>query len=89
MLKALDLPVHRHLYCVQLCTEKLMTEFMDIECPKTSHTITRWLLLYPSLSEMLEMYKDLQSCFTSIDKPPFLLNCFFKILLSELYLRQK
>ena len=58
-------------------TEELKTycEFVDMEYQKLlSHSVTRWLSLYPGLSRMLQMYPALQSYFMSIDRPPVVLK---------------
>jgi len=48
---------------------------VDIEYQKLlSHS--QWLLLYPSLPRMLQMYPDSHSYFMSIDKPTVVLNRF-------------
>ena len=71
-------------------TEELKTycEFVDMEYQKLlSHSVTRWLSLYPSLSRMLQMYPALQSYFMSIDRPPVVLKRFYESSLRELYLK--
>ena len=62
--------------------------FVDTEDRKLlSHSVTRWLSLYPSLSRMFQMYPASQSCFTSIDKPPIALKRFYEAALGELFLK--
>jgi len=54
---------------------------VDIEYQKLiSHSVTRWLSLYPSLPRMLQMYPASHSYFKSIDKPTFVVKCFLEIL---------
>jgi len=63
------------------------SNFVDIECQKRiSHSITRWLSLYPSLPKMIQMYPASHSYLMSIDKPT-VLKLFFGNYLSELCLR--
>jgi len=52
-----------------------------------SHSLTRWLLLYPSLPRMFQMYPALHSYFMSIHKPTDVLKCFLGHFLRELWLR--
>jgi len=52
----------------------------------SSHSVTRWLSLYPSLSRMLQMYPASHSFFMSIDKPTAFLKRFFGNYLKEICL---
>ena len=64
-------------------------DFADIEYQKLiSHSVTRWLSLYPMLPRMLQMYPASYSHFMSIDKPTVVLKRLFENSLSELCLRQ-
>ena len=79
---------HFSIYTVHTEQLKDYCVFVEIEFKKLlSHTMIRWLLLYPSLSRMIHMYPAIQSYFLSIDKPPVLLKHFFENSLSELYLK--
>ena len=81
---------HFSIYTVHAEELKNYCVFVEIEYYKKlfSHSVTRWLLLYPSLSRMIQMYPAImQSYFLSIDKQPVLLKHFFKNLLSKLYLK--
>ena len=81
---------YQYFYIYTVRTEELKDycNFVDTEYRKLlSHSVTRWLSLYPSLSRMLQMFPALQSYFTSIDKPPIVLKRFYEAPLSELYLK--
>ena len=79
---------HFSIYTVRTEQLKDYCVFVEIEYKKLlSHSVTRWLSLYPSLSRMIHMYPAIQSYFLSIDKPPVLLKHFFENSLSELYLK--
>ena len=56
-------------------------DFVDIEYQKLiSHSVTRWLSLYPSLPRMLHMYPASHSCFMYIHKPTVVLKRFLAII---------
>ena len=78
-------------FCIYtVLTEELKDycNFVGTEYRKLfSHSLTRWLSLYPSLSRMLQMYPALQSYFTPIDKPLIVFKQFYEAPLSELYLK--
>ena len=79
---------HFSIYTVRTEQLKDYCVFVEIEFKKLlSHSVTRWLSLYPSLSGIIHMYPAIQSYFLSIDKPPVLLKHFFENSLSELYLK--
>ena len=79
---------HFSIYTVRTEQLKDYCVFVEIEYKKLlSHSVTRWLSLYPSLSRMIHMYPAIQSYFLSIDKPPVLLKHFFENSLSKLYLK--
>jgi len=65
-------------------------DFVEIEYQKLiSHSVTRWLSLYPSLPRMLPMYPASHSYFMSIDRPTVVLKRFFGNSLNELCLQWK
>ena len=89
-LESIIYKTYRHFSIYTVRTEQLKDYcvFVEIEYKKLlSHSVTRWLSLYPSLSRMIHMYPAIQSYFLFIDKPPVLLKHFFENSLSELYLK--
>ena len=55
---------YQHFFIYTVRTEQLKdyTVFVEIEFKKLlSHSVTRWLSLYPSLSRMIHMYPAIQS----------------------------
>jgi len=73
------------IYKVRKRERKNLCDFMDIEYQKTiSHSVTKWLSLYPSLPRMLQMHPASHSYFMSADKPTVGLKHFFGYSLREL-----
>jgi len=63
------------IYTVRTEELKDYCDFVGTEYWKLlSHSVTRRISLYPSLSRMLQVYPALQSYFMSIDKPPIVLK---------------
>ena len=89
-LESIIYKTYQHFFIYTVRTEQLKDYcvFVKIEFKKLlSHSVTRWLSLYPSLSRMIHIYPAIQSYFLFIDKPPVLLKHFFENSLSELYLK--
>jgi len=68
-------------------SEKTIVTLWILSTKNITHSGTRWLSLYPSLSRTLQMYPASHSHFMSIDKPTVVLKRFFGNSLSELCLR--
>ena len=87
-LKSIIYKTYQHFSIYTLRTEELKNYCIFVEYKKLlSHSVTRWLSLYPSLSRMIQMYPAMQSYFLSTDKPPVLLEHFFENSLSKLYFK--
>jgi len=59
-------------------------DVVDTECQKLiSHSVTRWLALYPSLARVVKMHPASYSYFMSIDNLTVVLKTFFFLKFSE------
>ena len=75
------------IYTVRTEHLKEYCEFVEVEYRQLLyHSKTRWLSLFPGIHRLLQMFQPLKSFFLSQDRPPAVIQNFFKNDLSEIYL---